>query len=429
MKLVRFLYPGLHIKRYLALSVLGMLAIGAGLAYLFIYVYVLSGNVPHVLPNRAMEVALFLITGVGLVAAGLWGIIRALTPLWNPSVRGGNFADIILRHQHRGSGPRIVAIGGGTGLSTLLRGLKEHTSNITAVVTVSDDGGSSGRLRRDMGVLPPGDFRNCLVALADAEPLVTKLFQYRFSKGSDLEGHSFGNLFIVAMSGVTGSFEEAIYESSRVLAIRGRVLPSTIANVTLYAQMESGSMVYGESSITGSGQCVRRVFIEPAKVEAYPEAAQAIAEAQMIIIGPGSLYTSILPNLLVEGIRQAVAGSRAPKVYVCNVSTQPGETDGYSVADHVEALRQHGAGLFDRIIVNSNVAELPREWGNKVLRPPSGPLDGIQVIAADVVNPQYRLRHDPGKLADVLMTLYNTEKGKSRAPKYSTVEPTAAPGA
>ena len=429
MKLVRFLYPGLRIKRYLALGALGLLALGAGLAYLLLYIYALGGNVPHVLPNRAMEVAVFFVVGMLLIVVCLWGLIRALTPLWNPSVRGGNFADIILQHQHRGSGPRIVAIGGGTGLSTLLRGLKEHSSNITAVVTVADDGGSSGRLRRDMGVLPPGDFRNCLVALADAEPLVTRLFQYRFSKGSGLDGHSFGNLFIVAMSDITGSFEEAIHESSRVLAIRGRVLPSTLANVTLCAQMESGSMVYGESSITGSGQRVRRVFIEPAKAEAYPEATRAIEEAQMIIIGPGSLYTSILPNLLVEGIRRAVADSHAPKVYVCNVSTQPGETDGFTVADHVEALRLHEANLFNTLIVNSNVAELPAEWGNKALHPPSGPLDGFRVVAADVVNPQYRLRHDPEKLADVLMTLYNGEKGKNRAAKHTIIRPTAAAGA
>ncbi len=429
MKLVKLLYPGLRIKRYLALGALGMLALGAGLAYLLLYIYALGGSVPHVLPNRVMEVALFFVVGVALVAVGLWGLIRALTPLWNPSVRGGNFADIILQHQHRGSGPRIVAIGGGTGLSTLLRGLKEHSSNITAVVTVADDGGSSGRLRRDMGVLPPGDFRNCLVALADAEPLVTKLFQYRFNKGSGLDGHSFGNLFIVAMSDVTGSFEEAIYESSRVLAIRGRVLPSTLANVTLSAQMESGSLVRGESSITGSRQRVRRVFIEPARAEAYPEAVRAIEEAQMIIIGPGSLYTSIMPNLLVEGIRQAVADSPAPKVYVCNVSTQPGETDGFSVADHVDALRLHRANLFDTLVVNSNVAELPAEWGNKPLYPPSGPLDGFRVITADVVNPEYRLRHDPKKLAVVLMNLYNMQKGKNRAARRFMTKPTAAAGA
>jgi len=407
MKLVKLLYPGMRIKRYLALSLLGLFALALGLAY--ILASPLGGAVPRLSPNGVPEIILLLGGGMALVGLGLWRLARALDPLWRPTLHGNNIAEIIYQHRHLESGPRIVAIGGGTGLSTLLRGLKGHTSNITAIVTVADDGGSSGRLRRELGVLPPGDFRNCLVALADAEPLMTRLFQYRFSKGSGLEGHSFGNLFIVAM------FERAVYESSRVLAIRGLVLPSTLASVTLYAQMESGSVVYGESSITRAGQRVRRVFLEPARAEAYPEAVRAIAEAQMVVIGPGSLYTSILPNLLVPGIRRAVAESRAVKAYVCNVSTQPGETDGYTVADHVEALRQHlGPGLFGHLVVNTNVVELPREWGNKALHPPAAPIDGVQLVAADIINPQYRLRHDPKKLAEVLMSLYNGQKGKQR---------------
>ena len=426
MKLVKLLYPGMRIKRYLALSLLGLLLLATGVAYLL---SALAGGVLPRLPGNGVLEASLLVVGMALVGIGLWRLAIALGPLWRPALHGNNIAEIIYQRRHLESGPRIVAIGGGTGLPTLLRGLKEHSSNITAIVTVADDGGSSGRLRRELGVLPPGDFRNCLVALADAEPLVTRLFQYRFSKGSGLEGHSFGNLFIVAMSGVTGSFEKAVYESSRVLAIRGHVLPSTLASVTLYAQMEGGSVIFGESSITGSGQRVRRVYIEPARAEAYPEAVRAIAEAHMVVIGPGSLYTSILPNLLVEGVRQAVAESRAVKVYVCNVSTQPGETDGYTVADHVEALRQHvGRGLFDYVVVNANVAELPREWGNKALYPPAGPIEGLQVLAADVVNPQYRLRHDPEKLAQVLMSLYNSQKGKHRNDKRAPAERASAAG-
>src|SRR6266581_3274740 len=219
-----------------------------------------------------------------------------------------------------------VAIGGRTGLSMLLSGLKEHSSNLTAIVTVADDGGSSGRLRREMGVLPPGDLRNCIAALAEAEPLMRSLFQYRFSEGSGLEGHSFGNLFIVAMSGVTGNFEEAIRATSRVLNVRGQILPSTLANVSLTALTDTGERIHGESRITEAGRPLREIFIEPADARAYPEAIDALAEADMIVVGPGSLFTSILPNLLVDEIREAITASEALKVYVCNLLTQPGET-------------------------------------------------------------------------------------------------------
>ena len=244
-----------------------------------------------------------------------------------------------------------MAIGGGAGLSVLLRGLKEHTDNLTAIVTVADDGGSSGRLRRELGVLPPGDFRNCIAALADAEPLMTRLMQYRFSEGSGLEGHSFGNLFIVAMSGVVGNFEQALRETSRVLAVHGQILPSTLENVTLTAQVSGDQTVRGESNIPESGRSISRVYLEPQEAEAYTEAVQAILEADMVILGPGSLYTSVLPNLLVDGISQAICSSNSLKVYVCNVATQPGETDNYSVEDHAEAIMRHvGADLFHYLL-------------------------------------------------------------------------------
>ncbi len=221
----------------------------------------------------------------------------------------------------------------------LLRGLKEHTSNLTAIVTVGDDGGSSGRLRRELGVLPPGDLRNCIAALAEAEPLMTRLFQYRFNEGSGLEGHSFGNLFIVAMSAITGNFEEAVRETSRVLAVRGLILPSTLSTRDP-ARPHRGPRDDSAAShnITERGTRIQEVFLQPANVQANPEAIRAILEADLVVVGPGSLLTSVLPNLLVDGIRQALAITQATKVYVCNVATQHGETDGFSVSDHFETL-------------------------------------------------------------------------------------------
>ena len=258
--------------------------------------------------------------------------------------------------------PKVVAIGGGTGLSTLLRGIKAHTPHVTAIVTVADDGGSSGRLRRELGVLPPGDFRNCIAALADDEALITQLFQYRFGQGTGLDGHSFGNLFITALAAVTGSFERAVVEAGRVLAIRGRSLPSTLDNVNLVADLRRAApsglfRVQGESSIPKAGQPIDRVFLRPDNARAYPGAVRAILNADLIVAGPGSLFTSILPNLLVDGIRQAVATSTAVKLYVCNVATQAGETDGFDLGDHVSALQRHlGRNLFPNVLAGDGSA-------------------------------------------------------------------------
>lgn len=316
-----------------------------------------------------------------------------------------------------GQAPKVVAIGGGTGLSTLLRGLKAFTSHITAIVTVADDGGSSGRLRRELGVLPPGDFRNCIAALADDESLITQLFQYRFGQGEGLDGHSFGNLFLTALAAVTGSFEQAIVEAGRVLAVQGKILPSTLENVTLLADLQDTkaaglTRVQGESAIPKAGQPIERVFLRPEGARAYPEAVRAILDADLIVAGPGSLFTSILPNLLVEGIRQAVGASSALKVYVCNVATQPGETDGFDVGDHVKVLQRHvGKGLFSWVLANNrplSSAEQPH------LRPValSYPADGgYQVIAAEVVDVAAPWRHDSTRLATELLRLLD-ERGK-----------------
>ncbi len=327
------------------------------------------------------------------------------------------------KNKPTGQAPKVVAIGGGTGLSTSLRGLKAHSPHITAIVTVADDGGSSGRLRRELGVLPPGDFRNCIAALADDEALITQLFQYRFGQGHGLHGHSFGNLFITALSAVTGSFEQAILETGRVLAVQGRILPATLEDVTLVADLRcpaatsaggevdvprSGlTRVRGESAIPKAGQPIERVFLRPERVRAYPGAVKAILDADLIIAGPGSLFTSVLPNLLVEDIRRAVAASKALKVYVCNVATQPGETDGLDVGQHVSALQDHTRrGLFPYVMANNNLMpspEYPHLQPVELHHPANG---DYRVIEADLIDSSAPWRHDARKLADRMMDFY-----------------------
>ncbi len=315
--------------------------------------------------------------------------------------------------------PKVVAIGGGTGLSTLLRGLKAYTPHITAIVTVADDGGSSGRLRRELGLLPPGDFRNCIAALADDEALITQLFQFRFGQGEGLDGHSLGNLFITALAAVTGSFERAILEASRVLAVQGRILPSTLEDVTLVADLKVEdeaatsrlTRVQGESAIPRAGQPIERVFLRPERVRAYPEAVRAILEADLIIAGPGSLFTSVLPNLLVQDIRRAVEVSPAAKIYVCNVATQPGETDGFDVGQHVGALQRHvGWGLMPNVLANDNPIpslEQPQMQPVALHYPPG---DGYEVIAADLVDRSAPWRHDSEKLAELIMRFHHSQR-------------------
>jgi len=309
-----------------------------------------------------------------------------------------------------------VAIGGGTGLSTLLRGLKAHTPHIAAIVTVADDGGSSGRLRRELGLLPPGDFRNCIAALADDEALITQLFQYRFGQGEGLDGHSFGNLFITALAAVTGSFERAILEASRVLAVQGRILPSTLEDVTLVADLkvEDGpapsrlTRVQGESAIPKAGRPIERVFLRPEQVRAYPEAVRAILEADLIIAGPGSLFTSVLPNLLVQDIRRAVEASSALKLYVCNVATQPGETDGFDVGQHVSALQRHvGRGLFPYVLANSSpfLGQRQPQWQPVALQFPRNA--GYTVFTADMADPAAPWRHDSKMLAEQIVYFHD----------------------
>ncbi|MEZ4616391.1 MAG: YvcK family protein [Caldilineaceae bacterium] len=279
-----------------------------------------------------------------------------------------------------------MAIGGGTGMPQLLRGLRTYTDNITAIVTVADDGGSSGRLRSQMGVLPPGDFRNNIAALSDAEELMTRLFQYRFPKqdlhGNDneLAGHSFGNLFIATMAAITGSFETGLAECARVLAVRGRVLPSTLEHVVLCAEIvrrqvdgsEGWLIVEGESNLPNAKGQIQRVFLKPDQPRAYPAVIRSILQADLIVAGPGSFFTSVMPNLLVPAIRDAICATTVPRIYLCNVATQPGETDGYSVSDHMQKLREHAGDAFTTVLANANYdpAQPPYTIGEWVTLPP-----------------------------------------------------------
>ncbi|MEA3344669.1 MAG: gluconeogenesis factor YvcK family protein [Chloroflexota bacterium] len=413
----RWLHIGMGVKRWLLLLMVGITAISIGAVYFLHDLYRIWASSPtgyyltlQFLP-RSVRGVLLGILGLALVFLAIYKLSRSLLAAF---IRPGqeDIAEVVYRYRRREHGPKVVAIGGGTGLSILLRGLKAHTSNLTAVVTVADDGGSSGDLRRELGVLPPGDIRNCLGALADDEALITKLFQYRFNQGAGLDGHAFGNLFIVAMAGVTGDFERAVLESSRVLAVQGRILPSTLEQVVLSADLreDTGQLgrVEGESQIPAARLPIERVFLEPYNARAYPGAIQAILEADLICIGPGSLYTSVLPNLLVEDITNALRAARAPRIYICNVATQLGETEGYDLGDHLAALRFHGtAGCFTHVLANDNLTiPTPPDWPISLVPPVYSSETGYNIVTADVIDLVNPWRHDPHKLAQALMTIY-----------------------
>ena len=310
--------------------------------------------------------------------------------------------------------PAIVVLGGGTGLATLLSGLKNFTTDLTAVVTVADDGGSSGRLRREMGILPPGDIRNCLVALAEDESLMGRLFQYRFEEGEGpLSGHSFGNLFLAALTKVTDDFEEAVRLSSKILKTRGTVLPASLDLVWLKAELDDGSLVEGQSAIAGSNRCCRHIWLEPEDARPTSAVLEAIARADIIVAGPGSLFTSILPNLLIKEIAEAVAAAGCPRVFICNVMTQPGETRGFSAADHLAALVEHTQpGIVNNMLINTAeppapVIEFYRAKGALPVVIDRDRLEeaGINVIYGDVASGGNYFRHDSGKLAAAVMSL------------------------
>jgi uncharacterized cofD-like protein len=417
----QWLMPGIGVKRWLIVILVGTTLVGLGFAVLVIDLY-RSAPDNALLPvisalslrflTRPLRAVIFGGTGLATIMLGVWGLNRALL---KPFIRPGKtLFDSVTSFRKRGKGPRIVVIGGGTGLSALLRGLKEYTSNITAIVTVADDGGSSGELRKSMGVLPPGDIRNCLAALSDDEALLTQLFQYRFAAGAGLNGHTLGNLLITALTDITGSFEEAVAETGRVLAVTGQVLPSTLHDVKLVADVatpDKSVVVKGESEIPLAAGQVRRVWLEPSNPLAFPPALQAILNADLVIMGPGSLFTSILPNLLVPELAAALRATRGLKFYVCNVATQPGETDGFSCGDHVKTLEKHlGGRLFDVIVCNFNFnGSLPENvsW----VRPDPGLEESYPVYFADLQDVQNPWRHDSTKLAKSLVDLYNERTG------------------
>ncbi len=411
---LRWAVPGLGVKRWLIVAIAGILLLVNGIdRYLVAIGYDVHANelidsfVDGYFPPSWLK-WIFIAVGIAAIFVGsrqwLLAILRA-------GAMGGNDRILDTLYEMRlGSGYKIVAIGGGTGLSTLLRGLKRKTSNLTAVVTVSDDGGSSGRLQRELGVLPPGDVRNCLVALADDEAMVTDLFRYRFSEGEGLSGHSFGNLFLAAMTGITGNFDHAIKESSRVLNITGCVLPSTLGVARLCARLSDGTVVEGESTISASKQPIKQVFFDPPYAAPLGEVITAIREADAIVLGPGSLYTSILPNFLVDRISREVASSNAVKMYVCNVMTQPGETDRMTAAHHVEALLENaGARVCEFVIVNDQPPSKLREaYAVEGQIPVEPDIDrivemGLVPVRAQVISETATVRHDPEKLAQVVM--------------------------
>ena len=409
---IDWLYPGIGLKRWLLLAVAGALVLVFSVIVAAGTLWsddLLRGLGLGWLVHRHYAALVLAFDGIVAGAAALAvGVRRA----WAWRRTNPETASEIRLSSRLERGPRIAAIGGGHGLAALLSGLKAHTSNITAVVTMADDGGSSGRLRRDMGLPPPGDIRDCLVALADDESLMSRLFQYRFADGG-LEGHSFGNLFVAALAEVTGDFERAVQESTHVLKVRGQVLPATLDDVVLHAQLEGGAQVSGQSTITAADRLPRRVWLTPEQPHALPQAVEAVLQADMVVLGPGSLYTSVVPNLLIPAVREALERTRAWVVYVCNVMTEPGETDAYTAADHVEALFRHGvAGMVDVVLVNDGL--VTGEQAAAYKRAGAAPVGvdearlkhlGVRVERASLVRTGDVVRHDSAALSDALLRI------------------------
>jgi uncharacterized cofD-like protein len=415
----------MRVKRWLLLVPIGLAAAIAGVVLLAnIRIVDVLGHVGteafRLFGLRLDRPATNIPTGIGLIGLGLIlifaslrQVVRSITSVVSPEAQG-KLADVLFQRRYLSQGKRIVVIGGGTGLATMLRGLKHYSSNIVAVVTVTDDGGSSGRLQREMGMLPPGDIRNCLVALADAEPLMTELFQYRFTNGNEsLEGHSFGNLLIAAMTRITGDFEKAVKETSNILAIRGRVLPSTIDDVRLQAELADGTLLEGETEIAGADQPIKHIMLLPSHVGPLEETLRAIELADCIVLGPGSVFTSIVPNLLVHGIPEAIRASSAVKVYVCNVMTQPGETDGFTASQHVRAVARHSEeNVFHYVLVNQQKPskELLEKYASEnqfFVEPDIAEIRelGCRPIVGDYISQTDVVRHDSEKLAQAIFKL------------------------
>lgn len=417
-----WLLPGLQVKRWFGLIIVGTVVALLGLCVLFNMkpVYFAVGILKYiaVTVNQELLGGVLLLAGAYIFLKGWKNTNYSILDLTQDRDRHA-LLESLYKRRKLNYGPKIVAVGGGTGLSTMLKGIKKITNNITAVVTVGDDGGSSGRLRQELGILPPGDIRNCIAALADDEDLVTKLFQYRFKTGEGLEGHSFGNLFLTALCAITGNMVKAVQESSKVLNIRGRVLPSTLDDMKLAAEMEDGSIVEGESNIPESGKKIKRLFTQPANCKALPDVISAIKEADLIILGPGSLYTSVIPNLLIKEISEAISKSSAKKIYVCNIMTQPGETTGYTASEHIQAILDHSgySNLVQAMLVNNSLPEdLSPDYEKADSYPVVIDIEKIKEKNIDIVstrlyeeNDQKYVRHSPARLARAIAYWYKKQ--------------------
>lgn len=418
-----WLLPGMQVKRWFALTFLGtiLMTLGAMILFNMRPVYLTMEFIRKLAMNFPTEWL-----AVGILVLGTYFFLKGWQKTnfsmldLNNAAEQQTLLESLYRRRKLNRGPKIVAVGGGTGLSMLLKGIKKITNNITAIVTVGDDGGSSGRLREEMGVLPPGDIRNCIAALADDENLVTELFQYRFKQGEGLEGHSFGNLFLSALCAITGDMVRAVKESSNVLSIRGRVLPSTLDDMRLVAQMEDGRFIKGESNIPEAHGRIKRLFTEPRNCKALEDVITAIQDAELIILGPGSLYTSVIPNLLIQEITQEIAKSNAKKIYVCNIMTQPGETDDYSVSEHIEAIftNADNSNLIEAVLVNDS---LPSNLALKYKEADQIPVKldvekvkklGVQVVSKRLIedNKEGLVRHSSHRVARAVYHWYRTKQ-------------------
>lgn len=416
-----WLIPGLQVKRWFAMIFLGatMMTIGFLILCDIKPIFYTMEFVRKIAMNISTEWLAFavLMFGSGIFFKGWQKTNMSILDLNGKDNQ--TILETLYRRRKLNRGPKIVAVGGGTGLSMLLKGVKHITNNVTAVVTVGDDGGSSGRLREEMGMLPPGDIRNCIAALADDEDLVTKLFQYRFKTGEGLEGHSFGNLFLSALCSITGDMVRAVKESSNVLSIRGRVLPSTLDDMKLVAEMEDGRIIRGESNIPEAHGKIKRLYTDPKSCKALEDVILAIRDAELIILGPGSLYTSVIPNLLIEEISKEIVKSHAKKIYVCNIMSQPGETDGYTVSDHVGALMSHAGsnGIIDAVLVNDF---MPKNLAQKYETANSYPVKldleklkelGVKLFSRKLIeeNRDGLVRHSSNRVARAIYYWYRKE--------------------
>ena len=405
--LYKLFYFGLGIKRWLLLGLIGIMICSLGIG--FIIKNIFDVVIPELLPWHweGVIVAIVGLASIGFAAIGLY---RSLSPILFSSLGIDQVTNTVYVRRALSKGPKIVALGGGTGLSVVLKGLKSYSGNLSAIVSVGDDGGSSGRLRQELGLIPPGDFRNCLVALAEDESLVGKLFQYRFSKGEGLQGHSFGNLFIAAMTNITGGFDQALIESSKVLSVNGSILPSTLSPIELIADFVDGTTVRGESKIGEIDGSVKRLSIEPPEVKAYPKSLDALYDAELIVLGPGSLYTSVLPSLLVPEINEAISKSSAYKIYVCNVATQLGETSNYGINEHVTALINHTRDNFVDCVIANDLVNIKQE--STISTVPVGPAEvkGINVVYGEIIDVRNKYRHEFNSLADLIIKVYHESR-------------------